>query len=94
MQKMLLSLVFALYGLGFGTGGSASRSGPSFLMPKAGKTSLIDRKSDSFAVAEADLYNPKSPTPGGRVHSTAAFIIPGQAMGSTRSQRKEGRTSC
>ena len=34
-----------------------SRSGPSFLMPKAGKTSLIDRKSDSFAVAEADLYN-------------------------------------
>ena len=24
MQKMLLSLVFALYGLGFGTGGSAS----------------------------------------------------------------------
>ena len=55
MQKMLLSLVFALYGLG--TGGSASRSGPSFLMPKAGKTSLIDRKSDSFAVAEADLYN-------------------------------------
>ena len=37
--------------------GSASRSGPSFLMPKAGKTSLIDRKSDSFAVAEADLYN-------------------------------------
>ena len=55
MQKMLLSLVFALYGLGFGTGGSASRSGPSFLMPKAGKTSLIDRKSDSFAVAEADL---------------------------------------
>ena len=52
-----LSLVFALYGLGFGTGGSASRSGPSFLMPKAGKTSLIDRKSDSFAVAEADLYN-------------------------------------
>ncbi|SCI59512.1 Uncharacterised protein [uncultured Blautia sp.] len=57
MQKMLLSLVFALYGLGFGTGGSASRSGPSFLMPKAEKTSLIDRKSDSFAVAEADLYN-------------------------------------
>lgn len=48
---------FALYSLGFGTGGSASRSGPSFLMPKAGKTSLIDRKSDSFAVAEADLYN-------------------------------------
>ena len=57
MQKMLLSLVFALYGLGFGTGGSASRSGPSFLMPKAGKTSLIDRKTDSFADAEADLYN-------------------------------------
>lgn len=48
---------FVLYSLGFGTGGSASRSGPSFLMPKAGKTSLIDRKSDSFAVAEADLYN-------------------------------------
>ena len=48
---------FVLYSLGFGTGGSASRSGPSFLMPKAEKTSLIDRKSDSFAVAEADLYN-------------------------------------
>ena len=57
MQKMLLSLVFALYGLGFGTGGSASRAGPNLLMPKAGTTSLIDRKSDSFAVAEADLYN-------------------------------------
>ena len=55
MQKMLLSLVFCP--VWFGTGGSASRSGPSFLMPKAGKTSLIDRKSDSFAVAEADLYN-------------------------------------
>ena len=40
MQKMLLSLVFVLYSLGFGTGGSASRSGPSFLMPKSRENQL------------------------------------------------------
>lgn len=57
MQKMLLSLVFAPVWFGVRDRRKCLRSGPSFLMPKAGKTSLIDRKSDSFAVAEADLYN-------------------------------------
>lgn len=57
MQKMLLSLVFAPVWFGVRDRRKCLPIWSELFEPKAGKTSLIDRKSDSFAVAEADLYN-------------------------------------